>query len=68
MAFGKKLMRLNIFTLELYEVETDLRFLEGYTKAEKVKSDAIHGNFPSFASIFCIFEKNGWKKKMKISS
>ena len=45
-----------------------LRFLEGYIKAEKVKSDAIHGNFPSFASIFCIFEKNGWKKKMKISS
>jgi len=22
-----------------------LRFLEGYIKAEKVKSDAIHGNF-----------------------
>ena len=23
-----------------------LRFLEGYIKAEKVKPDAIHGNFP----------------------
>ena len=23
-----------------------LRFLEGHIKAEKVKSDAIHGNFP----------------------
>ena len=23
-----------------------LRILEGHTKAEKVKSDAIHGNFP----------------------
>ena len=23
-----------------------LRFLEGYIKREKVKSDAIHGNFP----------------------
>ena len=23
-----------------------LRFLEGYIKAEKAKSDAIHGNFP----------------------
>ena len=42
-----------------------LRFLEGYIKAEKVKSDAIHGNFPSFACIFCIFEKNGWKKIWK---
>ena len=42
-----------------------LRFLEGYIKAENVKSDAVHG---SFASIFCIFEKNGWKKNMKISS
>ena len=40
-----------------------LRFLEGYIKAEKVKSDAIHGNFPSFASIFCIFEKNEKKKR-----
>ena len=27
MAFGKKLMRLNIFTLELYEVETDFTCL-----------------------------------------
>ena len=39
-----------------------------YFKAEKVKSDAIHGNFPLFASVFYIFEKNGWTKKMKISS
>ena len=43
------------------------RFLEGYIKAEKVKSDAIHGNFPSFASIFCIFEKKRLEKNMKIS-
>ena len=34
-------------------------FLECYIKAEKVKSDAIHGNFPQFASVFYIFEKNG---------
>ena len=27
MAFGKKLMRLNILTLELYEVETDFTWL-----------------------------------------
>ena len=27
MAFGKKLIRLNIFTLELYEVETDCTLL-----------------------------------------
>ena len=45
-----------------------LQFLEGYIKAENVKSDAIHANFPLFASVFHIFEKNGWKKKMKISS
>ena len=44
-----------------------LWFLEGYIKAENVKSDAIHGNnyFPQFASVFHIFEKNGWKKKLK---
>ena len=39
-----------------------LRFLEGYIKAENIKSHAIHGNFPEFASVFHIFEKNGWKK------
>ena len=39
-----------------------LQFLEGYIKAEKVKTDAIHGNFPKFGSIFHIFEENGWKK------
>ena len=48
--------------------EEFLRFLEGYIKAENVKSDAIHGNFPYFASVFHIFEKKGWKKRMKISS
>ena len=42
-----------------------LQFLEGYIKAENVKSDAIHANFPLFASVFHIFEKNGWKKKWK---
>ena len=42
-----------------------LRFSEGYITAEKVKSDAIHGNFPWFASLFYIFEKNGWKKIRK---
>ena len=46
-------------------VDKFLRFLEGYIKAENVKSDAIHGNFPQFASVFHIFEKNGWKKKLK---
>ena len=43
--------------------DESLRFLEGYIKAEKARSDAIHGNFPKFASLFYIFEKNGWKKK-----
>ena len=42
-----------------------LRFLEGYIKAEKAKSDAIYGSFPYFASVFYIFEKNGWKKHFK---
>ena len=38
-----------------------LRFLEGYIKAENVKSDAIHGNFPYFASVFHIF----WEKRLE---
>ena len=38
-----------------------LQFLEGYIKAEKVKSDAIYGNFPYFASVFYIFEKKHFK-------
>ena len=36
MAFGKKLMRLNILTLELYEVETDFTWL-----AQSLSSMAI---------------------------
>ena len=40
-----------------------LRFLEGYIKPEKVKTEAIHGNLPKFGSIFYIFEENGVKKK-----
>ena len=39
-----------------------LRFLEGYIKGEKIKTDAIHGNFPSFRSISYIFEEKGLKK------
>ena len=45
--------------------EEFLRFLEIYIKAEKVKSGAIHGNFPQCASVFYIFEENGWKKIWK---
>ena len=39
-----------------------LRFLEGYIKGEKIKTDAIHGNFPSFRSISYIFKEKGLKK------
>ena len=42
-----------------------LRFLEVYIKAEKVNTDAIHGNFPQFGSIFYMFEENGCKKKKR---
>ena len=36
-----------------------LRFLAGYIKAEKVKTEAIQGNFHYFGSIVDIFEENG---------
>ena len=38
-----------------------LQFLEGYVRAEIVKTDAINGNFPQFESVFYIFEENNNK-------
>ena len=43
-----------------------LRFLEGYIKAENVKSDAIHGEFPLvWICISHFWEKRLEKKKLK---
>ena len=39
-----------------------LRFLEGYIKAEKVKSDAFHGNFLTLHLYFTFLRKTVGKK------
>ena len=48
--------------------EEFLRFLEGYIEVGKVKTDAIHGYFSQFGSIFYILEENGWGNNAKNSS